>query len=144
MKLTFIDDQVMPDKATITAAKKNDRTQLDELVHEPVVTYVFDRGYIDYTAFDRYCENQISFVTRLKNNACLEPLEFLEVPAESSVSEDAIVRVGSQQKKMKHKQRLVQTAGSQGNIFFQTLIELRFMQRQCFHQILIFHIKEYE
>ena len=101
MRLAFVGEQdVIPEKATITAAKKNDRTQLDELIDEPGVTYVFDRGYIDYAAFDRYCESGISFVTRLKSNACLEPLDSLEIPQNSSVSEDIIVRVGSQQKKM--------------------------------------------
>lgn len=119
MRLAFVGEQdVMPEKATITAAKKNDRTQLDELVDEPGITYVFDRGYIDYAAFDRYCDKGISFVTRLKNNACLEPLEFLEIPANSSVSEDVIVRVGSQQKKMKNKLRMIQTEDSQGNMLF--------------------------
>jgi hypothetical protein len=68
---------------------------------------VFDHGFDDYAAFDRYCESGITFVTRLKNNTCLEPLEFLEVSLESRVSEDVIVRVGSQQKKMKHKLRMV-------------------------------------
>lgn len=53
---------------TVTATKKNDRTQMNELVHEPGVTYVFDRGYIDYAAFDRYCFNGIFFVTRLASS----------------------------------------------------------------------------
>ncbi|WP_270166691.1 IS4 family transposase [Paenibacillus sp. SYP-B4298] len=119
MRLAFVGDQdVMPEKATITNAKKNDRTQLDELTDEPGFTYVFDRGYMDYSAFDRYGENNISFVTRLKNNACIEPIEFLEVPQESYVSEDVIVRVGSPQKKMKHLLRVVQTQDSQGNLLF--------------------------
>lgn len=119
MRLAFVGEHdVVPEKAIITAAKKNDRTQLDLLADEPGVTYVFDRGYIDYAAFDRYCGNGVSFVTRLKNNACLEPLEWLDIPTGSSVSEDVIIRVGSQQKKMKHKLRMVQTQDSQGNLLF--------------------------
>ncbi len=119
MRLAFVGEQdVMPEKATITAAKKNDRTQLDELIDEPGVTYVFDRGYIDYAAFDHYCESGISFVTRLKSNACLEPLDSLEIPQNSDVSEDILVRVGSGQKKMKHLLRMVQTEDSQGNLLF--------------------------
>lgn len=119
MRLAFIDEQdVMPEKATITNAVKNDRTQLDELVDEPGMTYVFDRGYLDYAAFDRYCEQDIFFVTRLKNNASIEPIEFLETPQDSHVSEDVIVRIGSPQKKMKHLLRMVQTEDSQGNLLF--------------------------
>ena len=41
-----------------------------------------------------------------------------EIPQNSSVSEDMIVRVGSQQKKMKHLLRMVQTEDSQGNLLF--------------------------
>lgn len=119
MRLAFVGEQdVMPEKATITAAKKHDRTELDKLVDEPGITYVFDRGYMDYAAFDRYCESGISFVTRLKNNTCLEPLQFQTVPTNSSVSEDVVARVGSHQKKMKHKLRMVQTQDSQGNLLF--------------------------
>lgn len=73
---------------------------------------------MDYSAFDRYCENGISFATRLKSNARIEPLDSLEIPENSSVSEDIIVRVGSQQKKMKHVLRMVQTEDSQGNLLF--------------------------
>lgn len=68
------------------------------------MTYVFNQGYLDYAAFDRYCEQDIFFVTKLKNNACIEPIEFLEVPQESNVS--------SPQKKMKH----VLTDGSNGRL----------------------------
>ncbi len=44
IRLAFVGEQdVFPEKATITAAMKDDRTQLEELVDEPGVTYVFDR-----------------------------------------------------------------------------------------------------
>lgn len=119
MRLAFVgEEDVLPEKATLTNAKKNDRTQLDALVDEPGMTYIFDRGYMDYFAFDRYCEQDIFFVTRLKSNACIEPITFQEVPKGSSVNEDVIVRVGSPQKKMKHLLRMVQTQDSQGNLLF--------------------------
>ncbi|MCA0753717.1 IS4 family transposase [Paenibacillus sp. N4] len=119
MRLAFVGEQeVIPEKATVTVAKKNDRTQMNELVHEPGVTYVFDRGYIDYAAFDRFCLDGIFFVTRLKNNTHIEPLQELEVPEGSGVSADVLVRIGSQQKKMKHTLRMIQTEDSQGNLLF--------------------------
>ncbi|MGG4145527.1 IS4 family transposase [Paenibacillus algorifonticola] len=119
MRLCFLGEQEgVPEKATVTVAKKNDRTQMNELVHEPGVTYVFDRGYIDYSAFDRYCLDGIFFVTRLKNNTHIEPLEERHVPEGSQVSADWRVRIGSQQKKMKHALRMVQTQDSEGNLLF--------------------------
>lgn len=119
MRLAYLDGQdILPEKATITAAKKNDRTQMDELIDEPGVTYIFDRGYIDYAVFDRYCRDKIFFVTRLKSNTHIEPLEEREVPEESTVTLDCDVRIGSQQKKMEHTLRMVQTEDSQGNLLF--------------------------
>lgn len=119
LRLAFIDEQeVLPEKATVTVAKKNDRTQLDELVHEPGVTYVFDRGYIDYAAFERYCSDHIWFVSRLKSNTHIEPLEEHEVPDGSPVSADWRVRIGSQQKKMKNELRMIETQDSEGNLLF--------------------------
>lgn len=39
MRLTFVEeDEVIPEKATVTVAKKNDRTLIHELVHETGVT----------------------------------------------------------------------------------------------------------
>ncbi|MFD0717715.1 IS4 family transposase [Paenibacillus sp. GCM10027626] len=119
MRLAFVEEgEVIPEKATVTVAKKNDRTQMNELVHEPGVTYVFDRGYIDYAAFDRYCRDGIFFVTRLKSNTHIEPLEELDIPEDSQVAADVLVRIGSQQKKMKHTLRMIQTEDSQGNLLF--------------------------
>ncbi|OXM15532.1 IS4 family transposase [Paenibacillus herberti] len=118
-RLAFMNEhEVLPDKATVTVAKKNDRTQMEELVDEPGVTYIFDRGYIDYAAFDRYSREGILFVTRLKSNTHMEPLEAYDVPAESVVSADWRVRIGSQQKRMKHELRMIQTQDSEGNELF--------------------------
>ncbi|WP_179085511.1 transposase [Paenibacillus sp. FSL H7-0326] len=93
LRLAFLGEQeAIPEKATITVAKKNDRTQMNKLVHEPGVTYVFDRGYIDYSVFDRYYLDGIFFVTRLKSNTHIEPLQELDIPENSPVAADVLVR----------------------------------------------------
>ncbi|BBH21762.1 hypothetical protein Back11_31070 [Paenibacillus baekrokdamisoli] len=79
---------------------------------------MFDRGYVDYAAYDRFCMNQIFFVTRLKNNAVIEPLLTYDLPPNSTVSLDEKIRVGTQQKRMKHPLRMVQTVDSEGNLLF--------------------------
>ncbi|MDQ8738388.1 IS4 family transposase [Paenibacillus sp. LHD-38] len=125
MRLSFVGEQdVLPEKATITPAKKNDRTQMDSLIDETGVTYVFDRGYVDYDAFNRYCKDNIRFVTRLKNNAVIEPLESFEIPPDSKVVVDERVRIGSPQKRVKHDLRMIQTDDSEGNLL--VLITNRF------------------
>ncbi|OXM13894.1 IS4 family transposase [Paenibacillus herberti] len=116
LRLAFVgEDDVLPEFATITPAKKNDRTQMDSLIDEEGVTYVFDRGYVDYKAFDSYSERGIHFVTRLKNNAVIEPIESFEIPTGSLVTMDERVRIGSSQKRAKHEFRMIETSDSEGN-----------------------------
>ncbi|MGG1657817.1 hypothetical protein [Brevibacillus sp. NRS-1366] len=40
----------------MTTARSHDRTQLDDLVDQSGITYVFDRGFVDYAKFDEYGE----------------------------------------------------------------------------------------
>ncbi len=91
---------------------------MDALIDEPGATYIFDRGYVDYDAFDRYCKDGIFFVTRLKSNAVIEPLTSNAIPPGSKISADEQVRVGSPQKRVKHELRMIQTQDSEGNLLF--------------------------
>ncbi|MET3212240.1 UNVERIFIED_CONTAM: IS4 transposase [Paenibacillus sp. PvR008] len=63
-------------------------------------------------------------MTRLKENAVIEPLQSLEIPEDSKVTMDEWVLVGSTQKRMKHKLRMMETTDSQGN--FLILLTNRF------------------
>jgi len=109
------DGDPIPDEATITVARKSDKSQLEFLIVEDEdALNVFDRGYLEYKLFDRYCREGIRFVTRLKNNACVEVLKELEVDEESVVEEDLIVRLGKGKKQMEHDLRLVITKDTEG------------------------------
>ena len=118
-RITYWDDEeVYPDKVKVTPANVNDRVPLEELADEKGITYVFDRGYVDYAAYDRFCKEQIFFVTRLKNNAMIEPLESYELPAKNTVSLDEKIRVGTQKNRMEYPLRMIQTVDSEGNLLF--------------------------
>ncbi|MEI7028450.1 IS4 family transposase, partial [Paenibacillus sp. y28] len=115
-RVEYIDDEtVVPEKVAMTPAKKSDRSQLETLVDEIGVTYVFDRGYIDYAKFDDYCERGIFFVTRTKKNAVIRPIESFHLSPESSVHSDGMVYIGTPQKRMENVLRLLQTVDSEGN-----------------------------
>jgi IS4 transposase len=115
-RLAYIDDEtVVPEKVILTPAKKNDRSQLDTLVDEVGLTYVYDRGYIDYARFDDYCERGIFFVTRTKKNAVIRPIESFTLPSDSCVRTDEMVYVGTPQKRMENVLRLIHTMDSEGN-----------------------------
>jgi hypothetical protein len=58
------DGDPIPDAATITVARKSDKSQLESLIVEDEdALNVFDRGYLDYKQFDNYCVKSIRFVT---------------------------------------------------------------------------------
>jgi IS4 transposase len=99
----------------MTSAKKNDRSQMENLVDEVGITYVFDRGYIDYEKFDDYCERGIFFVTRTKKNTVIRVASIFSLPKDSQVQSDEMVYIGTPQKRMENVLRLIQTADSEGN-----------------------------
>ncbi|QGP92826.1 IS4 family transposase ISDre1 [Neomoorella glycerini] len=116
LRLRFYEEEVLPDKAVITPARPADKTQMDALVvEEKDALNVFDRGYVDYKKFDRYCEEGIRFASRLKGNALVTVVRDLPVNADSKVKQDQIVYLGKDGvTKMKHPLRLITTEDTQG------------------------------
>ncbi|MDD2402458.1 MAG: IS4 family transposase [Clostridia bacterium] len=113
-RIRFAGDSI-PDAATITVARKSDKSQLEYLIVEDEdALNVFDRGYLHYKQFDSYCGKGIRFVTRLKNNACVEVLRELEVTEEIIIEGDLIIRLGKGKNRMEHDLRLVITKDSEG------------------------------
>lgn len=104
-----------PKDAVLQPAVHSDRSQMNELVVEPGALYIFDRGYLDYEAYDQYCKDGIWFLTRLKNNAVVEEIEAYPLSPGSSVSRHVRVRLGSVQNEMDHDLRMVETYDSEGN-----------------------------
>jgi hypothetical protein len=118
LRLSFWDKDVLPDAAIITAAKKADKTQMDDLVvTEKDVLNVFDRGYVDYKKFDSYCANEILFVSRLKSNALIHVEQSYDVSPGSPIIKDEKVILGKDSlNQMKHSLRLIEVTDTQGNI----------------------------
>jgi hypothetical protein len=115
LRITFADpDHVYPDKAIVTPAKPADRTQMDALIDETDVTYLMDRGYLDYGKYDDYCERGIRFVSRLKDNAIVEEIKTLPVEEGSSILRDVKVILGKGIKRMKHELRMIETCDGRG------------------------------
>ena len=53
LRLKFVEGDTIPDKAEITSAKPNDKTQMENMVvQEENVLNVFDRAYVEYRKFD--------------------------------------------------------------------------------------------
>ncbi|MBE0338705.1 IS4 family transposase [Paenibacillus sp. 23TSA30-6] len=115
LRVAFCDpDTVYPEKAVLTSAKPADRTEMDSLIDETHVTYLFDRGYLDYAKFNPYSLDRIFFVTRLKDNAIIESLEEFNVPEHSLMTRDPMVKLGQGKKQTNMVFRLIETTDLKG------------------------------
>lgn len=108
LRLSF-DGIAVPDEVIVTPAKTADKKKLDELiVADPEAINIFDRGYIDYKLFDKYCSEGIRFVTRLKDNAVIEFTDVeRQVKEEGIIEDDVDVILGTGSRKMEHTLRMV-------------------------------------
>ncbi|MGG1253515.1 IS4 family transposase [Brevibacillus agri] len=116
LRLVFANQEdVYPDKISLTYAKSNDRTQMESLIDEIGAMYVFDRGYVDYEKFDEYTDKGIFFASRLKDNAEVRHLHTFQLPPESTVLSDSMILLGTPQKRVDNVLRLIETLDSKGN-----------------------------
>lgn len=115
MCVAYQSEGTTPKDAVLQPAIHSDRSQMNELVLEPGALYIFDRGYLDYKAYDQYCEDGIRFLTRLKENAVVEEIEEYPVPSDSAICRHVRVRLGSIQNEMNHDLRMIETYDSEGN-----------------------------
>jgi IS4 transposase len=105
------------DKAVITEAKKADASQMEVLLDEKGVTYLMDRGYVDYAKFDHYCDEGIHFVSRLKDNAVVTEVGvYARHPEGSPILRDVHVILGEGKTKMRNVLRLIESKDSKGNL----------------------------
>lgn len=59
----------VPLKVSFTAASANDMPFLKEIHLEPGSFLVFDKGYVSYSQYERFCNEGVFFVTRQKKDA---------------------------------------------------------------------------
>jgi len=108
-----------PEHIVLTEGILHDKEKMSDFVTEPGITYLFDRGYLDYKEFDRYCHDGIYFVTRLKKNAVYEIITENIVMKGSSVLSDKEAILGGFYTRMQHPLRLVEVIDSStGEAFF--------------------------
>lgn len=105
------DGEVMPDKVEIPTAKGADKTKMDNLIVQDKNTlHVFDRAYVDYQKFDKYCKKNILFLSRLKSNAKIKVLKSKTVIVDGQEVKESIVLLGDkrQDKQMENLLRILE------------------------------------
>jgi len=102
----------VPVKITFTAARANDMTFLQEIHLEEGSFIVFDKGYIDYSQYERLSKEGVFFVTRQRSLASYEIVSSAPVnltSQELGVQSDKTIILGTRThaKKVRLKARLV-------------------------------------
>ncbi|WP_256013588.1 IS4 family transposase [Desertivirga xinjiangensis] len=102
----------VPLKVSFTAASANDMPFLKEIHLQPGSFIVFDKGYVNYSQYERFCKEGVFFVTRQKKDAryVVEAVnELSEHSKELGVIEDKALLQGTRTQKegIKLKVRLV-------------------------------------
>jgi len=94
-------DGYLPCFGVITEGKVHDVKVAHQLRFAPGTVVVDDRGYNDYRLFARWTEQEILFVTRMKDNAQYEVVEEREPPQNRGILADQTIRlsgIGAQDK----------------------------------------------
>ena len=88
-------DETVPKLVWFTHSATHDHVLLSKLKMDSNIIYVFDKGYNDYKAFQRFCNNETGFVTRIKDNAVYNSVcqNEIEEHIHSGVLEDETIEL---------------------------------------------------
>lgn len=84
-------DGYLPSFAVVTEGKTSEIKVARTLRFDPGTILAIDRGYIDYEWFRELTQEEVYFVTRMKEKAVYEVKEELQVPQNSNVVRDQII-----------------------------------------------------
>jgi Domain of unknown function (DUF4372)/Transposase DDE domain len=91
LHLVLDHDGYLPCFCVMTEGKVHDVKVAQSLSLEPGTVVVDDRGYNDYRLFSKWIEEEVYFVTRMKDNALYTVVENRPVPQNRSVLKDQII-----------------------------------------------------
>jgi len=88
-------DETVPKMVWFSSAATHDHMLLDKLKLDSNTIYVFDKGYNDYKAFDKFTQHKTGFVTRIKDNVVYETLSdhIIDDCIHSGVEKDEIIEI---------------------------------------------------
>ena len=84
-------DGHLPSFAVVTEGKQHEVQVARQLHFAPGTILAIDRGYTDYEWFARLSEENVYFVTRLKDNADYAVVEEREIPQRKGVQRDQVI-----------------------------------------------------
>jgi hypothetical protein len=84
-------DGYLPSFAVVTEGNRSEIKVARTLRFEPGTILAIDRGYVDYEWFRELTEQEVYFVTRMKEKAVYEVKAELKIPQNSNVVSDQII-----------------------------------------------------
>jgi hypothetical protein len=84
-------DGYLPSFAVVTEGKTSEIKVARTLRFAPGTILALDRGYVDYEWFRELTQQEVYFVTRMKENAVYEVKEEVQTPQNSNVVRDQII-----------------------------------------------------
>jgi Domain of unknown function (DUF4372)/Transposase DDE domain len=85
-------DDYLPSYVLITEARCSDVKMADSFPLNPGSIVAMDRGYSDYALYGRWTDQNVYFVTRLKDNARYEVLDAGPLPANRNILADDLIQ----------------------------------------------------
>jgi len=96
----------LPSWALITHGKVHEVKVAQTLEFEPGTIVVMDRGYVDYSLFDRWTQSGVWFVTRAKKNMQYRVVKNREIPGIGNILKDQEIVVTGYRSRQKCPHRL--------------------------------------
>jgi len=93
LHLVLDHDGYLPCFGIITEGKVHDVKVAQQMHFAPGTIVVDDRGYNDYRLFAKCTDDEVYFVTRMKDNALFEVVEEHQVPQNRNILKDQTIRL---------------------------------------------------
>jgi hypothetical protein len=94
VKISTMYNGEYPEKLNIVKGQVNDRKCIDEMFVDKGSVYIFDRGYYDYSWYDKLTAQDIKFVTRGIKNATIMEERIIDSDPQNDIY-DTEIRLGA-------------------------------------------------
>lgn len=100
-------DENIPQLVRFTSSATHDHVLLKYLSLPKGSIVTFDKAYVDYIQYERFSNNQITYVTKLKNNAIYEGVDEIDIPdnADTGIIKDEVIVL--RKKDIEHRSRRI-------------------------------------
>ncbi|WP_080840484.1 IS4 family transposase [Cohnella massiliensis] len=115
--LCLDEENPFPDRIVLSTVGVSDQMAVDELVTRKDLTYILDRGYVNYTRFCAWAKDGITFVARLKTTNTFTVLQEHPVKADTPILRDATVTIYDKKTKTHRPFRLVEFQDEKGRTY---------------------------